>query len=78
MNLMDSRWLIDFKIYHCKIVFHQVVRTEFDPEIPPYTHTRKFVFGGCCQTNDLKHQYLVDGYFYEITKERHSVRYPWE
>ena len=28
----------------------------------------------CCQTNELKHQYLVDGYFYEITKERHSVR----
>ena len=29
---------------------------------------------GCCQTNEPKHQYLVDGYFYEITKERHSVR----
>ena len=28
----------------------------------------------CCQTNEPKHQYLVDGYFYEITKERHSVR----
>ena len=28
----------------------------------------------CCQTNDPKHQYLVDGYFYEITKDRHSVR----
>ena len=27
-----------------------------------------------CQTNEPKHQYLVDGYFYEITKERHSVR----
>ena len=31
-------------------------------------------FGGCCQTNESKHQYLVDGYVYEITKERHSVR----
>ena len=29
---------------------------------------------GCCQTNEPKHQCLVDGYFYEITKERHSVR----
>ena len=29
---------------------------------------------GCCQTNEPKHQYLVDGYFYEIPKERHSVR----
>ena len=29
---------------------------------------------GCCQTNEPKHQYLVDGYFYEITKERHSLR----
>jgi hypothetical protein len=28
----------------------------------------------CCQTNEPKHQCLVDGYFYEITKERHSVR----
>ena len=28
----------------------------------------------CCQTNEPKHQYLVDGYVYEITKERHSVR----
>ena len=27
-----------------------------------------------CQTNEPKHQYLVDGYFYEITKERHSLR----
>ena len=31
-------------------------------------------FARCCQTNEPKHQYLVDGYFYEITKERHSVR----
>ena len=29
---------------------------------------------GCCQTNEPKHQYLVDGYFYEVTNERHSVR----
>ena len=29
---------------------------------------------GCCQTYEPKHQYLVDGTFYEITKERHSVR----
>ena len=28
----------------------------------------------CCQTNEPKHQYLVGGYFYEVTKERHSVR----
>jgi hypothetical protein len=28
----------------------------------------------CCQTNEPKHQYLVDGYFYEVTNERHSVR----
>ena len=28
----------------------------------------------CCQTNEPKHQHLVDGYFYELTKERHSVR----
>jgi len=28
----------------------------------------------CCQTNEPKHQCLVDGYFYEVTKERHSVR----
>ena len=32
------------------------------------------VWRRCCQTNEPKHQYLVDGYFYEITKERHSVR----
>jgi len=31
-------------------------------------------FTGCCQTNDRAHQYLVDGNFYEVTKERHSVR----
>ena len=29
---------------------------------------------GCRQTNEPKHQHLVDGSFYEITKERHSVR----
>ena len=29
---------------------------------------------GCCQTNEPKHQYLVDGYFYEVNNERHSVR----
>ena len=37
----------------------------------------KFDYGGiwrCCQTNERAHQYLVDGNFYEITKERHSVR----
>ena len=28
----------------------------------------------CCQTNEPKHQYSFDGYFYEVTKERHSVR----
>ena len=28
----------------------------------------------CCQTNEPKHQYLVDGYFYEFNNERHSVR----
>jgi len=28
----------------------------------------------CCQTNEPKHQYSIDGYFYEVTKERHSVR----
>ena len=29
---------------------------------------------GCCQTNEHEHRYLVDGNFYEITKDRHSVR----
>ena len=28
----------------------------------------------CCQTNEPKHQYSFDAYFYEVTKERHSVR----
>ena len=28
----------------------------------------------CCQTNEPKHQHSFDGNFYEITKERHSVR----
>ena len=28
----------------------------------------------CCQTNETKHQYSLDEYFYELTKERHSVR----
>ena len=28
----------------------------------------------CCQTNEPKHQYSFDGYVYEVTKERHSVR----
>ena len=28
---------------------------------------------GCCQTNEPKHQYSFDQYFYELTKERHSV-----
>ena len=28
----------------------------------------------CCQTNEHEHQYLVDGNFYEVTKQRHSVR----
>ena len=37
---------------------------------PARRHTKR-----CCQTNEPKHQYLVDGYFYEITKERHSVRW---
>ena len=31
-------------------------------------------FTGYCQTNERAHQYVVDGNFYEITKERHSVR----
>ena len=35
---------------------------------------RQVYQSGCCQTNEPKHKYLVDGYFYEITKERHSVR----
>ena len=29
---------------------------------------------GCCQTNEPKHQYSFDGYVYEVTNERHSVR----
>ena len=29
---------------------------------------------GCCQTNEPKHQDSFDAYFYEVTKERHSVR----
>ena len=29
---------------------------------------------GCCQTNEPKHQYSFDGYVYQVTKERHSVR----
>ena len=28
----------------------------------------------CCQTNQPKHQYSFDEYFYEVTNERHSVR----
>ena len=32
------------------------------------------IFGGCCQTNEAKHQYSFDGFSYEVTKERHSVR----
>ena len=28
----------------------------------------------CCQTNEPKHQYSFDEYFYEGTSERHSVR----
>ena len=28
----------------------------------------------CCQTNAPKHQYPFDEFFYEVTKERHSVR----
>ncbi len=27
-----------------------------------------------CQTKEPKHQYSFDEYFYEVTKERHSVR----
>ena len=27
-----------------------------------------------CQTNEPKHQYSFDEYFYEVTNERHSVR----
>ena len=41
---------------------------------PARRHTKKQLRKGCCQTNEPKHQYLVVGYFYEITKERHSVR----
>ena len=33
-----------------------------------------FALWRCCQTNEPKHQYLVDEYFYEVTNERHSVR----
>ena len=29
---------------------------------------------GCCQTNEPEHQYSYDGYVYEATKERHSLR----
>ena len=29
---------------------------------------------GCCQTNEPKHQYSFDGYVYQVTKERYSVR----
>ena len=32
------------------------------------------VLHGCRQTNEPKHQYSFDGYVYEVTKERHSVR----
>ena len=28
----------------------------------------------CCQTNEPKHQYSFDEFFYEVTNERHSVR----
>jgi len=50
---------------------------------PPHFYWSMFMFRkrrttngkqGCCQTNEPKHQYLVDGNFYEITKERHSDR----
>ena len=29
---------------------------------------------GCCQTNEPKHKDSFDAHFYEVTKERHSVR----
>ena len=29
---------------------------------------------GCCQTNEPKHQYSFDAIFFEVTRERHSVR----
>ena len=32
------------------------------------------LFEGSCQTNEPKHQYSYDGFFYEVTKDRHSVR----
>ena len=28
----------------------------------------------CCQTNEPKHQYSYDGYFYKVTNERHSAK----
>ena len=28
----------------------------------------------CCKTNEPKHQYSFDEYFYEVINERHSVR----
>ena len=31
-------------------------------------------FKRCCQTNEPKHQYSFDEFFYGVTKERHSVR----
>ena len=37
----------------------------------PYTAEQE---KGWCQTNESKHQYSFDEYFYEITNERHSVR----
>jgi len=29
---------------------------------------------GSCQTNEPNHQYSFDGFSYEVTNERHSVR----
>ena len=39
-----------------------------------FSFTVDIQFKRCCQTNERAYQYLVDGNFYEITKERHSVR----
>ena len=36
--------------------------------------SREPILWRCCQTNAPKHQYSFDEYFYEVTKERHSLR----
>ena len=74
-RLFLRRNFICFSVFCAKQISGQTMTRAFTRIFTDHPQSvGETYFERCCQTNEPKHQYLVDGYFYGVTKERHSVR----